>query len=358
MNESKRFLKRLGHGIGEFLQRPIAEQRGGKRWALMGTTGLVLIIALAAAVLAIAALGSGVAVTVSSNPKFCESCHEIAPAYEQWHASSHQSVNCLTCHTDAGLPGYVQIITKGFQDLATHASGNTELPAQASISDDNCLRCHTRDKLPETLPQASLRIAHSTHEDVDCTYCHNRLVHSRLLDDQPAFVQTTSSRINAQKDCSVCHPAPNPTYLHGDAQVACSSCHSANIPNHDLAIRRNTALRDTCNDCHTQQRVSAPQSCQTCHTSPHGVDLACAQCHSSQQSWSIRSLDHPVALTKTHGTLQCSQCHATTQSPSAQTISTGNFLCSTCHTPAHPPMDNNCTKCHQPTGWKPLRVKS
>ncbi|MDP2727464.1 MAG: NapC/NirT family cytochrome c [Dehalococcoidia bacterium] len=353
MKRMRGFWQKLGRNLRDLFGRPIAYQWRSRRWTLMGTTGVLSLIFLGTGALALATLTSGVGVTVSSNPKFCDSCHEILPAYEQWRTSSHKSVNCLSCHTEDGLPGYAKINMEGLQNLVSHLSGSTELPSQASINNDNCLRCHARNTLPETMPQATLRIAHSSHQDLKCTACHERLVHPRLL-DAPVLAQAIS---HTQKDCSVCHPNPNPTYLHGDAQVACSSCHSGNIPNHDLAVRRNTPLRETCTECHTQQRVSQPESCQTCHVSPHGIDPNCSQCHSSAESWQQRSFVHPVALTATHGQLQCTQCHAVSLPPSPQSFGSGDFLCNNCHTPKHPPLDNNCTKCHQPTGWKPVKMK-
>src|SRR3990172_3158285 len=348
------FWRSLWDSLGEFIRRPMAHHLGVKRWTLMGATGLLALLFLGGGAVALAGLVSGVGVTVSSNPKFCDSCHEIVPAYEQWRISSHKSVNCLTCHTDEGLPGYTKINVEGLRNILTHASGLTQLPPEASVKNDSCLQCHPRADLPEAIPQATLRISHTPHQDLDCPACHVRLVHPLLFDSQPMAQATTP----AQKDCSVCHASPKPEYLHGDADVACSSCHSGNIPNHDLAVRRNTPLRESCVECHPQQRVSQPESCQTCHVSPHGVSQNCGQCHSSTDSWAPRTFSHPAALTGAHERFQCAQCHVPAQTPSGQTVSSGNYLCSTCHTPKHPPMDNNCTKCHTTAAWKPLKGQS
>lgn len=353
MNGTAGLWRKLREGLGDFFHRPMAQQRGVRRWTLLGTTGVLALASLAGGILAMGAIGSGVGVTVSSNAQFCDSCHEIVPAYEQWRISSHRSVNCLTCHTEEGLPGYVKINLEGLKNLATHASGATELPAQASIKRETCLQCHAEGSLPETIPAATLRVSHSSHQELNCTTCHARLVHPVLF-DAPALALTRTAD-HAQKDCNVCHPSPSPTYLHGDAGVACSSCHSGNIPNHDLAVRRSTTLRETCMDCHAQQRVSQPESCQTCHVSPHGFKQNCGQCHASTDRWGLRSFVHPATITGAHEQLQCTKCHAVAAAPAGQALSPGNYLCSTCHTPKHPPMDNNCAKCHNTTGWKPLK---
>lgn len=360
MNGESGFLQRLRNGLEDFFHRPIAHHWGIRRWTLLGTTGVLSIAFLALSAISLAAIGSGVGVTVSSNPSFCDSCHEIQPAYDQWKISSHKDVNCVTCHTDEGVAGYQKISFDGLRNIADHLAGDVDLPAGASVKNDSCLACHPRDSLPETMPEATLKIAHSAHEDENCTTCHVRLVHSRLFEQSPAPARAVSQ---SPKDCSVCHPSPAPTYLHGDAQVACSSCHSGNIPNHDLAVRRNTALQDTCIDCHTQQRVSQPETCQTCHVGPHGLGLNgaepnCTQCHTSKQNWSISTATHPVALKGSHEQLKCTQCHAALPTPNVQTSGGSSFSCNTCHTPKHTPMDNNCTNCHQVTGWKPIKMKS
>lgn len=355
MNGMTEFWRRMQNGLGDILHRPMAQQWGVRRWTLLGATGVLALVFLAGGILALGALASGVGVTVSSNPQFCDSCHEIVPAYEQWRMSSHKSVNCLTCHSQEGLPGYLKINMDGLRNLGTHASGATELPSQASIKRETCLQCHADRSLPEAIPQAVLKVSHSSHQDLNCTTCHARLVHPVLFETSALALARSGN--HAQKDCSVCHPSPAPTYLHGDGGVACSSCHSGNIPNHDLAVRRSTTLRETCVECHTQQRVSAPESCQTCHVTPHRFEQNCGQCHSSTENWGLRSFVHPATITGAHNQLQCVACHAVKPAPAGQgqSLSPGNYLCNTCHIPKHPPMDNNCTKCHNTTAWKPLK---
>jgi hypothetical protein len=46
------------------------------------------------------------------------------------------------------------------------------------------------------------------------------------------------------------------------------------------------------------------------------------------------------------------QCHAVSQATSTKSLSSGSYRCSNCHTPGHPPLDNNCVKCHQLVAWK------
>lgn len=327
---------------------PMVRLVGARRWAFFGTIAVVSVAFLGGLGVVMAALLSGVPVTISSRPDFCASCHEIRPAYDQWSISSHKTVNCVDCHTGYGLQSYAKINLEGFQNYVTHLSGNTQLPTQANIAKESCLRCHPQEKLPETLPQASLKISHSSHiAEESCTVCHDRLVHPRLF-EAPASSPRLAN--HTPMDCQVCHPTPSPTYLHGDANVACSSCHSGAIPNHSLAVKRNAPLQETCIQCHTEKRVNPPEACQTCHVSPHGIDPNCGKCHSSTASWATLSFTHPVKLNEKHRQLQCTQCHATTKD-----FTEKRFLCQACHQPKHTYQGENCLVCHQATAWKPLR---
>ena len=50
------------------------------------------------AIVAGAVVLGGVAVPLTSHPKFCASCHNIKPSYDSWVASSHKEVTCVDCH--------------------------------------------------------------------------------------------------------------------------------------------------------------------------------------------------------------------------------------------------------------------
>lgn len=308
------------------------------------TLGGVMVVAIALLVL------TRVGTAVSPRSGLCANCHEIQPVYEQWQASTHKGIDCLNCHTEPGLGGYAKANLSGVKNMLTHVGGTYDMPLAATVDNSSCLRCHPRETLPEVIPAGTLRVAHSKHDQQRCTDCHSQVVHTL----QGATVAQAKSHAN--KDCRVCHPNPA-SAPHGDASVSCLSCHSATIPNHDLAMKRGVFPQEGCIDCHTKQRVSAPEECQVCHVSPHGLEeqgfkANCSACHASTETWTIQSMVHPVKLEGKHTQLQCAQCH------NGRTDFKGlSFDCSTCHKPSHGQMkENDCTSCHSQQGFKPAKV--
>lgn len=307
------------------LERP----RWLKRWMLIAAGTVVLIVAL-----------FNVGVTLAGRSSLCNSCHEIAPAHEQWRISSHYGVDCIACHTRPGISGYVKTVWQGAGNLLQHYSGNYSIPVQADVSDDSCLRCHSKEERPDVIPQASLRIAHSKHTDQECADCHGRLVHTELLSGNSPVGVALPHEV---RDCTVCHTPEN--CPHGSATVDCTSCHSGIIPEHDLSQKRGAIARESCQECHEQLSVNSPDACQTCHISPHGVNATCSRCHTSATTWTEHTFRHPVELTGRHAELTCPSCHT-------QERFTGlRYVCSDCHTPPTNHFGTECQTCHQP-GYK------
>lgn len=306
-----------------------------KRWKLplIIGGGVVLIVALI--------LGVGTA--LASRPKTCATCHEIEPAYDQWRISSHYGTSCWKCHTEPGATGYLKMIWRGAGNLIQHAVGDYDYPPQAHVIDGSCLRCHELSARPETIPQDSLRIAHSKHVDQSCDDCHGRLVHTELLNDEPSGDVTAP---HTTKTCTVCHkPADCP---HGEASVSCASCHQGTVPNHKLSEKRGIMPRESCLECHNKVGVGSEGECRTCHFSPHGVDGLCTRCHTSMDTWTKREFKHPVELLGKHAELTCDRCH------NKQGFSGLTYACGNCHRPPHTDYGIACSTCHKQAGvmWK------
>ena len=322
-----------------------------------------LLIALGSLVAAlVVVLGGGL--VVSPRPSSCLTCHEMEAYYTQWASSTHKDVICLDCHTEPGLVGVVKIEASMLKNSAGHVAGAYEMPIRADVRDDSCLRCHPRDSRPEVLPQATIRISHSAHNDIQCAQCHGRLVHTL---GQETTVPTVTHK-GGEKACQVCHtPEVCP---HGSAQVDCQSCHSASIPRHNLREQTNVITREDCIDCHNKMRVSAEENCQTCHVSPHGIDRSCNKCHTSTDTWHDKQLVHAFPLDGGHSSVACTKCHTSTSTDAAKVKTaaplagathtangTPSPLCANCHQPPHKPLgDGNCATCHSPDGWKPVRM--
>ena len=165
--------------------------------------------ALTAGVLAIAALGAGIAtyasVEATSTVAFCTLCHEMGPAYESYLKSSHYKVedpsrraDCRDCHVPPWSHPVAVLWTKtyhGVKDVTRHITRRRDLmmpgfhermriQAPHGIHNASCLACHgdVYDKTYEgrTNIHANFRESPASR----CTDCHRNLVHA---DAVPVF---------------------------------------------------------------------------------------------------------------------------------------------------------------------------
>ena len=107
------------------------------------------VLIFSGAVIGVVLAAGSTTVVISQQPGLCVNCHEIRPAYDQWHTSSHYGVTCVNCHTEPGLPGYLKINLVGAQHLVTHLVSDYRVPTEADVQDASCLSCHPRESRPE-----------------------------------------------------------------------------------------------------------------------------------------------------------------------------------------------------------------
>ena len=306
LSKLSRMPKSILAAVYGLLDEPLSQIKQNRRLFLAIGSGLGVVFLAGFGTLALVFASGGVA-SISSNSDLCATCHQIKPPYEEWRVSSHKGVNCLNCHTTSGLDGYFKMTAVGGQRIVSQLTGSYEIPVQANVDNESCLRCHPKSTLAEELPEATLRIAHSSHDELNCATCHSRVVHVRQL----SLTVPTGLASHADKNCTSCHSGPEPAYLHGNSGVACSSCHSATIPNHEVAKMQGAYPMESCLECHVRQRVRA--DCQTCHTAPHGFtsnfQTDCSKCHSSTETWREVKFTHPVDLSSVATRAKCTSCH-------------------------------------------------
>ncbi|MHB1343941.1 MAG: hypothetical protein ACYCX3_06235, partial [Thermoleophilia bacterium] len=74
-------------------------------------------------------------------PTTCGRCHEIAPSVITYSQSDHAATDCMSCHGQGGVMGYVATRVRGLSNLVGHyLRGRATL--EADVIDSNCLRCH------------------------------------------------------------------------------------------------------------------------------------------------------------------------------------------------------------------------
>jgi nitrate/TMAO reductase-like tetraheme cytochrome c subunit len=273
-------------------------------------------------ILAIIIIAGGVTVQiVTTQPVFCNSCHEMNFYYNSWQNSTHgQKAVCLNCHFEPGLQGFIGEKVREAGQVVAHFSGNYALPIQIGtrVKNDQCLSCH-----PETrnLTDKKIESKHSLHMDksVLCSDCHNRIVHN----------QSGMPRVMTIGQCDSCHKAHQNFKLAGvHATLNCEKCHPGD------------------------KYSSTNPNCESCHKVPSnhitGVAGNCDHCHSTA-GWKPAKFDHSkFPLTGKHQSLVCDQCHRGTYTVTAAG-------CVNCHEPpsSHAGMDADCVKCHSPDRFTP-----
>ena len=136
---------------------------------------------------------------IEAQPEFCGSCHEMELYYDTWtNSTHHDEVDCLGCHTEPGVAGFIDAKIRGITELIAHITGRYEfpIPPRVRIKNPQCLRCHTDTA---EIPDNVIDARHDIHleEDVRCSDCHWKLVH--VMGDEPRVIQ--------MNQCDDCHNA-------------------------------------------------------------------------------------------------------------------------------------------------------
>ncbi|MBE0478974.1 NapC/NirT family cytochrome c [Candidatus Aerophobetes bacterium] len=86
---------------------------------------------------------------ITSKTSFCITCHNMKVYYETLQTSSHQDVDCVTCHIAPGWDNYMRAKLKGLSEVAVYTIGEAPLVPHARVEDASCLRCHAKGELRE-----------------------------------------------------------------------------------------------------------------------------------------------------------------------------------------------------------------
>ena len=243
--------------------------------------------------------------------------------YDSWISSTHvDEVECLGCHTEPGVRGFIDAKIRGVTEFIVHITGDYEVPIKPGtrVKNPQCLKCH-----PDAveIPDIEVDARHDLHLDYDvlCADCHSRLVH----------VVAGESKTIQMNDCEDCHNDHRDYSIQGKhAQLTCSACHPG-------AVYK--AVSGLCQDCH-----EVPLD----HV--EGVYSNCEACH-SDSDWTLIGFDHiTIALRGGHSNLTCLDCH---QVDSYVGLSPN---CESCHDLPEPHFlvqDQTCVDCHTVNSWSP-----
>ena len=260
---------------------------------------------------------------IEAQPEFCNTCHEMEFNYNTWAVSTHNDeADCLDCHTEPGVKGYIDTRRRSITELIAHITGKYEVPIQtgARVKNPQCLKCHPD---AENITDITVDARHDLHmeSNVLCADCHSRLVHTAV--GEPKVIQTNQ--------CDDCHNSHDDFSIQGKhILLRCSECHPEGVYEAVLGL------------------------CQDCHVVPvdhvEGVYSNCEACH-SDSGWDVIKFDHiNISLKGGHFNLTCLDCHETYRYSG---LSSG---CESCHDLPEPhiTVDNQaCVECHTVNNWSP-----
>lgn len=236
-----------------------------------------------------------------NNPKFCTTCHLMSHAYETWHTSAMNELNCHECHeTDMleSMGHVVEVLTLNPQKVTKITEIDNEL----------CEHCHACNEPKET----------------QVTYTGGHKVHIFEKEDPPACIDCHGLVLHefgaSEYVCEECHTERSSKNAH-DQILNCTDCH-------EFSARLLFPKKEDCIDCHDFARKMSIME-ETPHKSTQ-VETNCLSCHNPH-------------MDKLY--YECDDCHDT--SGLGLHGITDHNECETCHTPhSEAEMRDSCLSCH------------
>ncbi|MDW7674567.1 MAG: NapC/NirT family cytochrome c [Bacillota bacterium] len=152
-----------------------------------------LFIIIAVALMGLIVVGF-IGVKQTSKPEFCSTCHSMQPAFDNWASSAHAEVDCMSCHSEPGFAGFVEVKLGGLKQVAVTLTSDVQpedVVGLAHVNEERCLSCHEQEATDQVIPH----MIHSSQE-FGCMDCHDRIVH-----DPPELAVPDKS----QEACIACH---------------------------------------------------------------------------------------------------------------------------------------------------------
>jgi nitrate/TMAO reductase-like tetraheme cytochrome c subunit len=305
---------------------------------IIGRLSVIKVIIL---LIAVVAFFSAIAMTVTSQTGFCNSCHIMNDYYASWEKSSHHDVSCLSCHLQPGFGGYIKGKINGLAQAVDCAVGRVGTKAEATVLDQSCLRsaCHSTEALLEKdLLFEGVKFTHKGHIqetmdgiNVTCGTCHNH-----YQGDEHFSVE--------KEICFSCHFIKSDKGGSGIVKSECLDCH--NVP--QKVIERGLVKVDH------QEFVSYKASCEdSCHKRQvehvsEVSDMICVNCHSFGMDEGLTS-EELHAYHTGHEKVECLSCHGNVIHGPDKASSVASMIdCQNCHSDTHGIQQTIFTADHSP----------
>lgn len=267
-------------------------------------------------------------IIATGQPGFCNSCHIMNSYYDNWQTSAHSEVNCLDCHLQPGLAGYVKGKINGLAQAVNCIVGRMGTKPNATIKDNSCLRseCHsTEELLTKDIDYSSIKFTHKNHIEkvvdgirISCGTCHNH------------FEGDENFSVNNDA-CFTCHFLKDDQSDNRLVQTSCQDCHE--VP--DKVIERGFV---TINHAEfVSYKASCEDSChkKTIQKTSEVADTVCLNCHSFSNEQQADSVELHEAHTN-NDKVECFACHGKVSHGRTNVPSVSAMMdCQNCHSDTH-----------------------
>lgn len=230
----------------------------------------------------------------TTQPGYYSRYEGMSARMNNWRTSTHARFNCVSCHVEPGVQGFVGFGLASIPDFYSQlffGAEKTNLLRAPGVA--ACQKCHTNYR--QVSPQGDLLIPHRAHVVVlkmNCVECHTDLVHTANEKgfNRPKMTTCTSKCHDGKKatnQCTKCHTRKQTPENH--ARKNWLEVHSQEVATVDCA-QCHGWTPDFCAECHKQRPKShvgnwkkghAPAArargngCLVCH----GGEKFCKQCH-------------------------------------------------------------------------------
>ncbi len=238
-------------------------------------------------------------IQVSDSPKFCATCHIMRPYYASWEESSHNEVNCLDCHYEPGITGFLVGKYVALAQVAQYITGTYGTRFWAEVEDSSCLRegCHSSRLLSGEVEYLNgIKFNHAAHlgelrrgKQLKCTSCHSAIA----MGDHLTVTESVCFTCHFKKDeagddisdCTICHDAPegvteyegvsfdHSAYLNEGSSVACKKCHTG------VTIGNGEVQPRACVRCHPDRTLEVGTHDELHKTHITDRKVECFECH-------------------------------------------------------------------------------
>lgn len=227
-------------------------------------------------------------------PGYYERYEGMPVRMDNWRASTHARMGCITCHLEPGVKGFVRFGLRSIPDFYSQlffgprTTNLMQLPSNAA-----CQKCHTGFR--QVSPAGDLLIPHKAHVQVlniACVVCHKDLVHSANSEGFNRPEMTTCLDLchdgtKASNTCTDCHTRkqtpdshdrPDWLLVHSEQSttIDCAKCH-AWTPDFcaDCHAKRPASHKGNWKKDHQHRAKVLGKGCLVCH----GGEKFCKNCH-------------------------------------------------------------------------------